>query len=48
MADKKREWQTPKVVIYGDVKALTLQVKLKALGLGDDFAQNIYTVSGPL
>jgi hypothetical protein len=34
---EKKEWQTPVITVYGDVQQLTLQVKLKQPGLGDDF-----------
>jgi len=34
---EKKAWQTPVITVYGDVQELTLQVKLKQPGLGDDF-----------
>ncbi|REJ78539.1 MAG: hypothetical protein DWQ47_03550 [Acidobacteria bacterium] len=45
----RKEWVEPKLVVYGDMTALTQQCappscKPKVLGLGDDFASNISTV----
>ena len=37
---KKRQWETPVVRTYGDMNSLTQQVKLKHLGLTDDFGIN--------
>jgi hypothetical protein len=34
---RKREWQTPMVIVYGDAKELTRVAKLKMPGLDDDF-----------
>jgi hypothetical protein len=35
---KKRAWQTPCVIVYGDARQLTQQeAKLKQPGLSDDF-----------
>jgi hypothetical protein len=39
--EKKRIWETPDVIIYGDVNSLTQQVKPKQPGSSDD-----YNVSG--
>ena len=42
---KKRQWETPVVRTYGDMNSLTQQVKLKKLGLSDDFG--ITGISNP-
>jgi hypothetical protein len=48
----RKEWDTPHLVVYGDMTALTQQscnpnlpnCKPKVLGLGDDFSNNISTL----
>jgi hypothetical protein len=51
--NKKKEWTTPDLVVYGDVEKITQQTtcppgdptcKVKRLGASDDFATNITTV----
>lgn len=37
---KKKAWETPNLVIFGDIDSLTQQVKPKQLGDADDFATN--------
>jgi hypothetical protein len=46
--EKKRKWVKPELTLYGDMAALTQGrncsgCKVKALGLGDDFSDNIST-----
>lgn len=36
--DQKRVWETPDLVVYGDIDSLTQQVKPKQPGSLDDFA----------
>lgn len=42
---EKRVWETPDLVIYGDIDSLTQQVKPKQPGSLDDFA--VSGVSSP-
>jgi hypothetical protein len=37
MTEQKKEWQTPELVVYGDVDSLTQNIKLKQPGSRDDF-----------
>ena len=37
MTEQKQIWETPEVVVYGDVVELTQQVKPKTPGTLDDF-----------
>ena len=37
---QKKTWETPDLVIFGDINSLTQQVKPKQLGDSDDFATN--------
>lgn len=46
----KKQWVKPNIIIYGDMATLTRQCnppgcKPKVMGMGDDFATNISTVS---
>lgn len=47
----KRQWVKPGLTVYGDMATLTQQVcnpptcKPKVMGMGDDFANNISTVT---
>jgi hypothetical protein len=48
-SEPRKEWDTPHLVVYGDMTALTQQCsppscKPKVLGLGDDFSNNISTL----
>lgn len=35
---QKKTWETPDLVIFGDINSLTQQVKPKQVGDNDDFA----------
>ena len=37
MTEQKNTWETPNVVVYGDMNSLTQQAKLKQPGSLDDF-----------
>ena len=37
MREQKKVWETPTLVVYGDVDSLTQQNKLKHPGSTDDF-----------
>jgi hypothetical protein len=37
MTEQKKVWETPELVVYGDVDSLTQQVKPKQPGSKDDF-----------
>jgi len=37
---RKRDWVTPQATRYGSVKEITLQVKNKTFGAGDDVLVN--------
>jgi hypothetical protein len=37
MTEQKKVWETPDLVVFGDVETLTQQVKLKQPGSRDDF-----------
>ncbi|MGB7208340.1 MAG: hypothetical protein WBD27_06755 [Pyrinomonadaceae bacterium] len=37
---EKKTWETPNLVIFGDINSLTQQVKPKQFGDADDFATN--------
>ena len=40
----KKIWNTPALIIHGSVEELTLQVKSKVVGSGDDVAVNQTTL----
>lgn len=37
MNDKKKDWEMPELIVYGDIDSLTQQSKLKQPGSQDDF-----------
>ena len=37
MTETKKVWETPDLIVYGDVETLTQQTKLKTPGSRDDF-----------
>ena len=37
MREQKKVWETPDLVVYGDIDSLTQQVKPKVPGSTDDF-----------
>ena len=37
---QKKSWETPNLVVFGDINSLTQQIKPKQLGDADDFATN--------
>jgi hypothetical protein len=45
--NSKKQWGLPKLVIFGDVKAITKTPKLKNVGGTDDLAEccQVHTVS---
>lgn len=40
MLVQKKIWETPELVVFGNINSLTQQVKPKQLGDADDFATN--------
>ena len=43
--EEKKVWETPELVVYGDIDSLTQQIKPKMLGTVDDFG--VVGISSP-
>lgn len=44
-AEQKKVWETPDLIVYGDINSLTQQTKPKQPGSRDDF--NVSGISSP-
>jgi hypothetical protein len=45
---EKKNWQTPKMIVYGDMEAITKATKYKTYGQGDDVMVNNQSILGDL